>query len=435
MHEHTTDTPQALGALRVLDLSRVLAGPWATQILGDLGAEVIKVENPARRDDTRTWGPPFVEGGEQPWDAAYYFCTNRNKQAIAVDFSREEGAAIIRRLASEADVLVENFKVGTLARYGLDYASLRVLNPRLIYCSITGFGQTGPYAKRGGYDFLIQGMSGLMSITGRENGEPGAGPVKVGLPISDLFCGLYATISILAAVNHRHASGEGQYIDCALLDSQVSLLANQAMNYLVGGQVPQRLGNGHPNVVPYRDFAAKDDYLLVACGNDGQFRALCRLLQRDDLAGDPRYASNAGRNRHRRELEVSLAHSIATWPAAELLAAMQREGVPGGPINTVAQVLDDPQVQARGMLQSLQRDDGTTISVLGYPAKLSLTPASYRQAPPRFGQDTAALLQERLRLSPEDIAALVRDGVLGGDARAPRLDAVQALPAAPSSAG
>jgi len=210
MHEHTTDTPQALGGLRVLDLSRVLAGPWATQILGDLGAEVIKVENPARRDDTRTWGPPFVEGGEQPWDAAYYFCTNRNKQAIAVDFSREEGAAIIRRLASEADVLVENFKVGTLARYGLDYASLRVLNPRLIYCSITGFGQTGPYAKRGGYDFLIQGMSGLMSITGRESGEPGAGPVKVGLPISDLFCGLYATISILAAVNHRHARGEGQ---------------------------------------------------------------------------------------------------------------------------------------------------------------------------------------------------------------------------------
>jgi crotonobetainyl-CoA:carnitine CoA-transferase CaiB-like acyl-CoA transferase len=332
-------------------------------------------------------------------------------------------------------VLVENFKVGTLARYGLDYASLRVLNPRLIYCSITGFGQTGPYAKRGGYDFLIQGMSGLMSITGRENGEPGAGPVKVGLPISDLFCGLYATISILAAVNHRHAGGEGQYIDCALLDSQVSLLANQAMNYLVGGQVPQRLGNGHPNVVPYRDFAAKDDYLLVACGNDGQFRALCRLLQRDDLADDPRYASNAGRNRHRRELEVSLAHSIATWPAAELLAAMQREGVPGGPINTVAQVLNDPQVQARGMLQSLQRDDGTTISVLGYPAKLSLTPASYRQAPPRFGQDTAALLQERLRLSPEDIAALMRDGVLGGDARAPRLDAVQALPVAPSSVG
>jgi crotonobetainyl-CoA:carnitine CoA-transferase CaiB-like acyl-CoA transferase len=409
--------PTALDGLRVLDLSRVLAGPWATQMLGDLGAEVIKVENPSRRDDTRAWGPPFLEQGEGPWDAAYYFCTNRNKRAIAVDFARPEGAQILRRLAAQADVLVENFKVGTLARYGLDYASLRVLNPRLVYCSITGFGQTGPYAGRGGYDFLVQGMSGLMSVTGRPDEEPGGGPMKVGIPASDLFCGLYAAVTILAALHHRHASGEGQYIDCALLDSQVALLANQAMNYLIGGQVPRRLGNAHPNVVPYRDFAAADDYILVTCGSDGQFRALCRLLDRQDLADDPRYANNAGRNANRRELELALAHTIARWPAADLLAAMARDGVPGGPINRLDQVLADPQVQARELLQTLRRDDGTEVTVIGYPARLSRTPASYRQAPPRFAQDTLEVLMEALGLDPDELAGLVARGVLGAAAR------------------
>lgn len=409
--------PNAIGALsglKVLDLSRVLAGPWSTQILGDLGADVIKVENPRRGDDTRTWGPPFVEGGAAPWDAAYYQCANRNKQAIAVDFSKPQGADIIRRLAEQADVVVENFKVGTLARYGLDYASLSALNPRLIYCSITGFGQTGPYANDGGYDFLVQGMSGLMSITGRPEGEEGAGPLKVGLPVSDLFCGLYATVSILAALNHRHYSGQGQFIDCALLDSQVSLLSNQAMNFLVGKQIPQRLGNAHPNVVPYRDFAAADDYLLVACGNDNQFQALCRVLDRDDLAQDPRYANNAGRSQYRRDLELSLAKSICAWPAADLLQAMKQAGVPGGPINNIGQMLDDPHIQARELLQPLMRADGSSVMTLAYPAKFSRTPATYRSAPPRLGQDTECLLKQRLDLSGELIQQLAADGVIGG---------------------
>lgn len=410
---NTQPTPQGpLAGLRVLDLSRVLAGPWATQILGDLGADVIKVERPSRRDDTRTWGPPFLEDSSPAWDAAYYFCANRNKRAIAVDFGHPDGAELLRRLAASADVLVENYKVGTLARYGLDYAALKVLNPKLIYCSVTGFGQTGPYAGRGGYDFLVQGMSGLMSITGRRDDEPGAGPLKVGLPVSDLFCGLYATISILAALNHRHASGEGQHIDCALLDCQLSLMANQAMNHLVSGQVPQRLGNAHPNVVPYRDFACNDDYILVACGSDGQFQALCRLLGRDDLGGDPRFTRNPGRSQHRRELEVELAKSIAGWRAADLLAAMEKSGVPGGPINNLQQALADPQVQARGLLQTLTRQDGTPVTLLGYPARFSVSPPSYRLAPPMFAQDTVQVLAEQLGLATEQLAELAGKGAI-----------------------
>ena len=269
-----------LSGLKVLDLSRVLAGPWASQILGDLGAEVWKIERPSAGDDTRTWGPPFLQGAGGVSDAAYYLCANRNKRSVAIDFGKPEGAEIVRRMAASADIVIENFKTGALARYGLDYASLSALNPRLIYCSITGFGQTGPYAMRGGYDFLIQGMSGLMSVTGRPNGEPGAGPTKVGLPVSDLFTGLYAAASILAALHHRDVAGEGQHIDCALLDSQVAVLVNQGMNYLVGGLTPGRLGNAHPNVVPYRDFETSDGHVLVACGNDGQFKSLCGLLGR-----------------------------------------------------------------------------------------------------------------------------------------------------------
>ena len=407
------DTPPGpLAGLKVLDLSRVLAAPWATQILGDLGAEVLKVERPGKGDDTRGWGPPFLQDGSARPDAAYYLCANRNKRSVAIDFARPEGAALVRRLAADVDILVENFRTGGLAKYGLDAPALLAANPRLIYCSVTGFGHTGPYAARGGYDFLIQGMSGLMSVTGRPEGEPGAGPLKVGVPVSDLFTGLYATVAILAALNHRNRSGEGQHIDCALLDSQVALLVNQAMNYLVGGEVPRRLGNAHPNVVPYRDFAASDDYVLVACGNDGQFRALCALLGRDDLAADPRFGTNAGRLRERRVLEVELARAIAPWRAAELLAAMEQAGVPGGPINSIDQVLADPQVAAREMLRAMRRDDGTEVQVIGFPGRLSRSPASYRLAPPRLGQDTRAVLEAELGLGGAEIEALRTAGVV-----------------------
>lgn len=401
-----------LAGLKVLDLSRVLAAPWASQILGDLGAEVLKIEQPGRGDDTRTWGPPFLEDGSDTPDAAYFLCANRNKRSVAIDFARPEGAELVRRLAQDADILVENFRTGGLAKYGLDKDSLCAANPRLIYCSITGFGHTGPYAARGGYDFLIQGMSGLMSITGRPDGVPGAGPMKVGLPVSDLFTGLYATISILAALNERARSGQGQHLDCALLDSQLAVLVNQAMNYIVGGVVPSRLGNDHPNVVPYRDFAAEDDYIIVACGNDGQFRALCRLLGLHALAEDPRFATNAGRNRDRKTLELALAKAIAPWKAADLLAAMAEAGVPGGPINTIDQVLADPQVAARGLLKPMQREDGTPVMVIGYPGQFSRTPPSYRRAPPRLGQDTAAVLAELLGLPPAEVARLQAAGVV-----------------------
>ncbi|HET9018454.1 MAG TPA: CaiB/BaiF CoA-transferase family protein [Acetobacteraceae bacterium] len=403
-----------LHGLRVLDLSRVLAGPWAAQILGDLGAEVIKVEPPDRGDDTRMWGPPFLEGANGPSDAAYFLCTNRNKRCIAIDFAQPEGAALVRQLAAQSDILVENFKTGGLAKYGLDHTSLAALNPRLIYCSVTGFGHTGPYAARPGYDFLIQGMSGLMSITGRRDGEPGAGPMKVGLPVSDLFTGLYASTAILAALQHRNATGEGQHIDCALLDSQVAVLVNQAMNYLVGGMVPTRLGNAHPNVVPYRDFAAADGDVLVACGNDGQFRALCRLLGRPDLAEDAAYADNAGRQRNRVALEAALGEAIASWRSADLFAAMTAAGVPGGPVNRIDQILADPQIEARGMLRTMRRVDGTDVRVLGYPAKLSRSPATYRVAPQEHGQETSQVLAELLGLDSDGVARLRAAGVVGG---------------------
>ncbi len=383
-----------LSGLKVLDLSRVLAGPWASQILGDLGAEVWKIERPSAGDDTRTWGPPFVQAANGVSDAAYYLCANRNKRCVAVDFAKPEGAEIVRRMAAEADIVVENFKTGALARYGLDYAALSALNPRLIYCSVTGFGQTGPYATRGGYDFLIQGMSGLMSVTGRPNGEPGAGPIKAGLPVSDLFTGLYAAVSILAALNHRNVSAEGQHIDCALLDSQVAVLVNQGMNYLVGGMTPGRLGNSHPNVTPYREFETADGYVLVACGSDGQFHSLCRLLGLQDAASDSRFKKNDGRLKHRVELEAKLAEAIKAWTSAGFFAALEEAGVPGGPINTIAQTLADPQVVARGLLQQMTRDDGTPVTVIGYPSQFSRTPATYRIAPQTHGQDTAQVLAQ-----------------------------------------
>ena len=396
--------------LKVLDLSRVLAGPWSTQILGDLGADVTKVEQPGQGDDTRRWGPPFLEDGSR--DSAYYLCANRNKRSIAIDLAHPEGAALIRKLASEADILVENFRVGGLAKYGLDFASLSALNPRLIYCSITGFGQDGPYRDRGGYDFLIQGMSGLMSVTGRPDDEPGGGPMKVGIPISDLVTGLYATISILAAVEHRHRTGRGQHIDCALLDTQVSLLANQASNYLNGGLMPRRLGNEHPNTVPYQDFTCADGDVLVALGNDRQFRAFCALIGLADLASDPRFIDNAGRNQNRQALQAEMRPAIAKWQSADLIAAMESAKLPGGKVNQIPEILADPHIAARGLVHQMHRSDGTQVQFLGFPAKLSETPANYRHAPPRSGEDTAAVLSERLGLSDTEIARLRTAGVI-----------------------
>jgi len=390
----------ALDGVRVLDLSRVLAGPWATQILGDLGAEVIKVERPGSGDDTRGWGPPSTDIEGQDF-SAYYLVCNRNKQSIAIDISNPEGAALVRKLAAESDVLVENFKTGGLAGYGLDYDSLRAINPRLVYCSVTGFGQTGPYAKRGGYDFLVQGMGGLMSVTG----ETAEAPVKVGVPVIDLFTGLYATIAIQAALRHRDQTGEGQHIDCALLDTSVAVLANQGMNWLIGGVTPSPMGNSHPNVVPYRTFAAADGHLIVAVGNDGQFAALCRVLGRDDLATSSDYLTNESRNRNRTTLEPELEREIAGWTSADLLAAMEAEGVPGGPINRVNEVFADPQVQARGMVTPVAMGE-QDVPQVRFPAILSKAPATIRRAPPALGADGAEVLQgmglsdtEMLRLS------------------------------------
>ncbi len=405
---------RALGHLRILELSRVLAGPWATQVLADLGAEVVKIERPGRGDDTRSWGPPFLTGADgEPGDAAYYTACNRNKRSLAIDFAQPEGADLVRRLVPRFDVVIENFKVGSLARYGLDYPALRELHPGLVYCSITGFGQDGPYAARPGYDFLIQAMGGLMSITGLPDGEPGGGPVKVGVAISDLFTGMYAAVSILAALAHRERTGEGQHIDCALLDCQVAMLANQAANWLVGGQVPRRMGNSHPNVVPYRVYAVRDGHVIVAVGNDEQFRRLCAALDAAALAEDPRFASNAGRVRHRAALDTRLAELLAGWGRAELVARLESAGVPCGPINTVPEVFADPQVEARGLVVPMTRADGTTLSTVAFPARLSATPARYRRAPPPLGADGEQVLGSLLGLDAEALAGLRERRVIG----------------------
>lgn len=401
-----------LAGVQVLDLSRVLAGPWCTQILGDLGADVIKVEQPGAGDDTRRWGPPDIPDGSG--DSAYYACANRNKRSIAVDIASPEGAALIRRLVLQADIVVENFRVGGLAKYGLDYASLKAIKPDLIYCSVTGFGQDGPYANRGGYDVLAQGMSGLMSVTGRPDDEPGGGPMKVGIAISDLSTGLYATISILAALNHRNRTSEGQQIDCALLDTQVALLINQASNYLNGGVEPRRLGNEHPNMVVYRDFACADGDVLVALGNERQYRQFVEMIGRPDLATDPRFAENSGRIINRAALLAELFPVIARWKSADLLAAMDEAGLPAGRVNTIPEALANPQIVARGLVNELPRADGTPVRFLGYPAKFSATPPSYRLAPPRAGEDTRAVLRESLGLGDGELDALIAAGTIAG---------------------
>ncbi|MEM7527254.1 MAG: CaiB/BaiF CoA-transferase family protein [Pseudomonadota bacterium] len=407
----------ALGDLRVLDLSRILAGPWATQALADLGAEVLKIERPEGGDDTRTWGPPFMSPtldgrGAEREDAAYFTAANRNKHSLAIDFSQPEGAALVRRLAARADVLVENFKLGGLRRYGLDYESLSVLNPRLIYCSITGFGQVGPYAARAGYDYLIQGMGGLMSITGQPEDAPGAGPVKVGVAVCDLFTGLYATTSILAALRWRERSGRGQHIDCSLFASTVAILANQNANHLVGGAAPGRMGNKHPNVMPYSVYAVADGHVIIACGNDRQFARLAEALGLDGLSADARFETNAARIRHREALDAVLQPVLEAIGKDELIARLETAGVPCGPINTIPEVFADPQVAALGMRVDLDRDDGETIPTVAYPARLSATPASYRRAPPRLGADTETVLRSALGIDDTDLNRLRDDGVI-----------------------
>ncbi|PKM33469.1 MAG: CoA transferase [Gammaproteobacteria bacterium HGW-Gammaproteobacteria-12] len=404
----------ALSHIRVLDLSRVLAGPWAGQILGDLGAEVIKVERPGSGDDTRHWGPPYIKDaeGNDSREAAYFQSANRNKQSLTLDFTQPEGQRLVRELVAQCDVLLENFKVGGLAAYGLDYESLKAINPRLIYCSITGFGQTGPYAKRAGYDFMIQGLGGLMSLTGRPEGEEGAGPMKVGVALTDILTGLYATVGVLAALNQREQSGMGQHIDVALLDVQVACLANQAMNYLTTGASPQRLGNAHPNIVPYQDFPSADGNFILAVGNDGQFRKFCEVAGIANLADDPRFVTNKVRVAHRAELIPLLRQATVFKTTAQWIELLEKAGVPCGPINDLQQVFADPQVQARGLRLDLPNALGSSTPQVASPLRLSATPVAYRSAPPLLGQHTDTLLQRLLGMSETQIAELREAGVI-----------------------
>lgn len=396
-----------LAHLKVLDLSRVLAGPWAGQILGDLGAEVIKVERPGSGDDTRGWGPPWLKDADgRDGEAAYYLAANRNKRSIAVDLTRPEGQDIIRRLAREADILIENFKVGNLARYGLDYESLARINRGLIYCSITGFGQTGPYAKQAGYDFIIQGMSGLMSITGR----PEDPPTKVGTAVADLTTGMYSVIGILAALAHRERSGEGQHIDMSLLDTQMGWLANQNMNWLIGGTIPKRFGNAHPNIVPYQDFETDDGHIIVCVGNDRQFGRFAAAIGLPHLAGDPDYATNAARVRNRERLVPLLADRIRRQPSAYWLETFAAINIPHGPINDIAAAFADPQAIHRGLRVEMDHPSGVSLPGVAQPIRLSKTPVSYRRPPPLLGEHSREILAE-LGYDADRIDAFFKDGI------------------------
>jgi crotonobetainyl-CoA:carnitine CoA-transferase CaiB-like acyl-CoA transferase len=406
--------PGALAHLRVLDLSRVLAGPWASQILADLGADVLKIERPGSGDDTRHWGPPYLKEatGRDTGEAAYYLSANRGKRSLTVDFIRPEGRDIVRRLAEQSDVLLENHKVGSLARLGLGWNDLRPSNPRLIYCSITGFGQTGPYAARVGYDFAIQALGGLMSVTGERDDRPGGGPQKVGVALADVMAGLYAAIGVLAALAHREVSGAGQHIDLALLDVQVATLANVALNYLVSGVVPQRWGNAHANIAPYQVLSTADRPIVLAIGNDAQFRRFCDVANVPGLAQDPRFATNDARINHRDALTRELETVLRTRPAAAWLAALEPAQVPCAPINDLAQVFADPQVRHRGMRVDVAHPSGSSVPMVASPLRLSATPPAYDRAPPLLGQHTEEILRERLGMSDERITELRRNGVV-----------------------
>jgi formyl-CoA transferase len=415
-----SNKPAALPHIKVLDLSRVLAGPWCTQILADLGADVVKIERPGAGDDTRHWGPPFLQDaqGRDTGHAAYYTCTNRNKRSLTVDIAQPEGQALIRQLAAQSDVLVENFKVGGLAQYGLDYASLKAVNPKLIYCSVTGFGQDGPYAERAGYDLMVQAMSGMMSITGRPDDVPGGGPQRVGVALTDLFTGVYAATAILAALEVRHRTGEGQHIDMALLDVGMAILANQAGGYLNTGQVPQRQGNSHPSLVPYQDFPTKDGAMLLAIGNDGQFTRFCAAAGCPELARDARYASNPQRVQHRDTLVPRLMEITRTRSTAEWITLLEDKAVPCGPINDIGQAFADDQVRARGLAveqarspQAVAAEGVAVIRSVASPLRLQSTPPVVKRAPPVLGEHTDEVLAE-LGLDGARIAALRAAGIV-----------------------
>ena len=418
MSTKTSPAPSLpLSGVRVLDLSRVLAGPWCTQTLADLGADVIKVERPPGKgssggDDTRGWGPPFLKDreGRETAEAAYYLGANRNKRSITVDIAHAEGQALIRRIALQSDVFVENYKVGDMARYGLDAASLHALNPRIVYCSITGFGQTGPYRERAGYDYALQGMGGLMSVTGPSRAEiaddaPGGGPQKVGVAVADLFTGMYATTAILAALRHRDLTGEGQAVDMALLDTQVAMLANLGANYLTSGAVPQRMGNAHQNIVPYQVFEVADGHMIVAVGNDGQFAKFCEVAGQPDLARDARFTRNADRVRHRAVLVPLLTALMKSRARADWLNALEAAKVPCGPINDLADVFADPQVLARDMTVEMPHPLSGSVRLVASPMKFSATPVQCRRPPPLLGEHTAQILGE-FGLTDAEIAAL-----------------------------
>ncbi|AIO75847.1 CaiB/BaiF CoA transferase family protein [Burkholderia multivorans] len=398
----------ALSHIRVLDLTRVLAGPWCAQTLADFGADVIKIERPGAGDDTRHWGPPYLKDahGADTAEAAYYLAANRNKRSVTVDIATPEGQQIVRELAAQSDVVLENYKVGQLKKYGLDYASLRAVKPDLVYCSVTGFGQTGPYAHRAGYDFIVQGIGGFMSITGERDGVPGGGPQKAGVAIADLATGLYSTIAVLAALAHRDRTGEGQYIDMALLDVQVALLANMNTNFLASGTPPVRWGNAHPNIVPYQTFQTSDGWIIVAVGNDGQFRKFVEAGGRPELADDERFATNPARVRHRDTLVPILAEMVKTRSKTAWIDALEAAGVPCGPINDLAEVFANEQVVARGMEVALPHPCGADVKLVRNPVRMSATPPDARTAPPLLGAHTDDVLRDMLGYDDARIAAL-----------------------------
>jgi formyl-CoA transferase len=406
--------PGPLSHLRVLDLSRVLAGPWAAQNLADLGAEVIKVERPGAGDDTRGWGPPWLKdgAGQDTAESAYFLSVNRNKKSLTLDISRPEGQEIARALAKQSQVFIENYKVGTLKRYGLDYDSLRQDNPGLIYCSVTGFGQDGPYAPRPGYDFIFQGMGGLMSITGERDGQPGAGPQKVGIAITDVLTGMYASVAILAAITHRERTGQGQYIDAALLDTIVAFNANQIVSYLASGKIPVRWGNAHPQVVPYEVFPTSDGHIILAVGNDSQFASFCQAAGCPELAQEPRFKTMSQRIIHRGELIPLIAEVMRTRSKPEWIELLEAANVPCGPINNMKEVFEDPQVRHRQLRVDIPHPLGGTAPVVRSPLRLSETPVEYRLAPPLLGQHNKEILQGLLGKSDADLDRLKAAGIL-----------------------